>query len=240
MNAKLFHACSSYCTGRAMQRLQSVLLILALSALMLLFSIATAPAQSLPGSDGVLLAQATPGQSGLDDRIADAREATSMATVATLPLMSDMRGSSSRGKVAMRSPSSSEPVLEVLRDCGGQGADAGHLSVIKPCESYWYGTSSAGPLKSALQSERDDIGLSQAAGSPRDLIPDEGSFGASPSENSERNSGVSSGRSSAAPMGRTEPVFWVLGAIAACGLGIAGLRGPWMGTGLTKSQRSWP
>jgi hypothetical protein len=47
MSAKLCHAMSCIRTGRALSRIQSVLLILALSALMLLFSIATAPASTI-------------------------------------------------------------------------------------------------------------------------------------------------------------------------------------------------
>lgn len=38
---------------------------------------------------------------------------------------------------------------------------------------------------------------------------------------------------------RTEPALWALGAIAICGLGVAGLSAPWLATRLTSARRGW-
>lgn len=41
------------------------------------------------------------------------------------------------------------------------------------------------------------------------------------------------------PANRLEPAIWAIGAIAACGLGVAGVGAPWLATRLTPMRRGW-
>lgn len=41
------------------------------------------------------------------------------------------------------------------------------------------------------------------------------------------------------PASRTEPAIWAIGAIAVCGLGVAGLSAPWLAARLTPMRKGW-